>query len=110
MEIQSWHVHISGETWHKKGGGENIFPQPVMEVVVKKTKLDESSSPRGAKGVKCLLYEARKHPNYDPVHENTFKSELSTFDPNMGFAQVSEGTSSTELTSSKFENALLAPF
>ena len=81
-----------------------------MEVVVKKTKLDESSSPRGAAGVKCLLYEARKHPNYDPVHENTFKSELSTFDPYMGFAQVSEGTSSTELTSSKFENALLAPF
>ena len=104
MEIQSWHVHISGETWHRKGGGENIFPQPVMEVDVKKTKLDESSSPRGAPGVKCLLYEARKHPNYDPVHENTFKSELSTFDPNMGFAQVSEGTSY------KFENALLAPF
>ena len=51
-----------------------------------------------------------KQPNYDPVRENTFKSELSTFDPNMGFAQMSEGTSSTELTSSKFENALLAPF
>ena len=51
-----------------------------------------------------------KQPNYDPVRENTFKSELSTFDPNMGFAQMGEGTSSTELTSSKFENALLAPF
>ena len=73
-----------------------------MEVVVKKTKLDESSSPRGGAGVKCLLYEARKQPNYDPVCENTFNSELSTLDPNMGFAQMSEGTSSTELTSSKF--------
>ena len=76
---------------------------------MKKTKLDESSSEgavrvEGAAGVKCLLHEACKHPNYDPVHENTFKSELSTFDPNMGFAQVSEGTSY------KFENALLAPF
>ena len=71
------------QKWHKKRGGENIFPQPVMEVVVKQAQLDESSSPRG-------------------VHENTFKSELSTLDPNMGFAQMSEGTSSTELTSSKF--------
>ena len=90
------------QKWHKKGGAENIFPQPVMEVVVKKTKLDESSSPQGGAGVKCLLYEARKHCNYDPVHEITFKSELSTLDPNMGFAQMSEGTSSTDLTKSKF--------
>ena len=73
-----------------------------MEVVVKKTKLDESSSPRGGAGVKCLLYEARKQPNYDPVRENTFKSELSTLDPNMGFVLMSEGTSSTDLTNSKF--------
>ena len=52
--------------------------------------------------MKCLLYEARKHHNYDPVRENTFKSELSTLDPNMGFAQMSEGTSSTDLKNSKF--------
>ena len=90
------------QKWHKKRGGENIFPQPVMEVDVKKTKLDESSSPRGGAGVKCLLYEARKQPNYDPVRENTFTSELSTLDPKMGFAQMSEVTSSTELASSKF--------
>ena len=90
------------QKWHKKRGGENIFPQPVMEVVVKQAQLDESSSPRGGAGVKCPLYEARKQPNYDPVRENTFTSELSTIDPNMGFAQMSEGTSSTELTSSKF--------
>ena len=70
---------------------------------MKKTKLDESSSPRGGAGVTCLLYEACKQPNYDPVRENTFTSELSTLDPNMGFAQMSEGTSSTELASSKFE-------
>ena len=82
--------------------GWAMIPQPVMEVVVKKTKLDESGSPRGGAGVKCLLYEARKQPNYDPVRENTFKSELSTLDPNMGFAQMSEGTSSTDLTNSKF--------
>ena len=39
------------QKWHKKGGGENIFPQPVMEVDVKNTKLDESSSPRGMPAV-----------------------------------------------------------
>ena len=40
--------------WHKKGGGENIIPQPVMEVVVKKTKHDEGSNSRANTGVKCL--------------------------------------------------------
>ena len=50
------------QKWHKNGGVENIFPQPLMEVVVKKSKLDESSSPPGSAGVKCLLYEARKQP------------------------------------------------
>jgi len=41
------------QNWHKKGGGENIVPQPVMEVNVKKTKLDEPSTSRD--GVKCSL-------------------------------------------------------
>jgi len=52
------------QKWNKKGGGENIVPQPVMEVnVKKKTKLDDSSTSCGA--VKCLLFEARKQPEYD---------------------------------------------
>ena len=46
------------QQWNQKGSGENIVPQPVMEVVVKKTKLDEPSTSRGGSGVKCLLYEA----------------------------------------------------
>ncbi|CAB4013576.1 Hypothetical predicted protein, partial [Paramuricea clavata] len=29
------------QRWHKKGGGENIHPEPAMDVVVKKTKLEE---------------------------------------------------------------------
>ena len=48
------------------------------------------------------VMRVRKHPNYDPVRENTFKSEFTTLDPNMGFTQMSEGTSSTDLTNSKF--------
>ena len=44
------------QQWNKEGGGKKIVPQPVMDVMVRKTKLDEPQSPHG--GVKCLLYEA----------------------------------------------------
>ena len=83
------------QRWHKKGGGENIVPQPVMEVYVTKTKLDEPSSSRGSGGVKCLLYEARKQPHYDPKNEASLKIELATIDPNMGFAHLSKGNNSS---------------
>lgn len=53
------------QSWNKKGGGENIVAQPVMEVVVKKAKLDEPSTSRCGGGVKCLLYEARRQPQHD---------------------------------------------
>ena len=29
------------QTWHRKGRGDTIVPQPVMDVIVKKTKLSE---------------------------------------------------------------------
>ena len=48
------------QQWNKEGGGKKIVPQPVMDVMVRKTKLDEPQSPHG--GVKCLLYEAWKKP------------------------------------------------
>ena len=32
------------QLWHKKGRGDKIIPKPVMEVVVKKTKLDDSTA------------------------------------------------------------------
>ena len=43
------------QQWHKKGGGANIAPQPVMEVQVNKIKDDGTSS---RSGLKCLLYDA----------------------------------------------------
>ena len=48
------------QQWHRKGRGDCINPQPVMEVLVTKTslELDKQSSSRDS-GVKCLLYEAR---------------------------------------------------
>ena len=91
------------QQWNQKGGGENIVPQPVMEVVVKKTKLDEPSTSRGGSGVKCLLYEARKQPKYDQDIENVFMSELRKLDPNLGFAHMSKAKSlNTELKETKF--------
>ena len=91
------------QQWNQKGGGENIVPQPVMEVVVKKTKLDEPSTSRGGSGVKCLLYEARKQPKYDSERENAFMSGLAQIDPNLGFVHMSKAKNqNTELKETKF--------
>ena len=64
-----------------------------MEVVVKKTKLDEPSTSRGGSGVKCLLYEARKQPKYEQDSENVLMSELEKIDPNLGFVHMSKAKS-----------------
>lgn len=91
------------QQWNKKGGGTNIVPQPVMEVVIKKTKLEEPSTSRGSSGVKCLLYEARKQPNHDADMENMFLSELEKLDPNLGFAHINKARSQdVGLTKTKF--------
>ena len=100
------------QRWHNKGGGENIVPQPVMEVYVTKTKLDEPSSSRGSGGVKCLLYEARKQPHYDPKNEASFKTELATTGPNMGSAYLSKGknNSSGETVQTKYGETPVGSF
>lgn len=46
------------QTWRQKGRGETIFPQPEMDVVVSKPKLEDTK--RGNEGIRSLLYEARK--------------------------------------------------
>ena len=99
------------QKWHKKGGGEHIVPQPVMDVFVQKTKLEEPSSSQGPGGVKCLLYEARKQPQYDPRNETSFKTDLAKIDPNMGFAQMSKGVNpSGEITNTKFGKTTVGSF
>ena len=99
------------QRWHKKGGGENIVPQPVMVVYVTKKKLDEPSSSRGSGGVKCFLYEARNQPHYDPKNESSFKTELATIDPNMGFAHLSKGNNSSgETVQTKYEETPVGSF
>lgn len=61
------------QRWHAKGRGENIHPQPVMEVTVSKTKLDETKT---REGVKSLLYEARMNPSHDLQAEVELKKTL----------------------------------
>ena len=61
------------QRWHAKGRGDNIHPQPVMEVTVSKTKLDETKT---RKGVKSLLYEARMKPSHDLQAEVDLKKTL----------------------------------
>ena len=90
---------------------ENIAPQPGMHVFVQKTKLEEPSSSQGPGGVKCLLYRARKQPQYDPRNETSFKTDLAKIDPNMGFAQMSKGVNpSAEITNTKFGQTTVGSF
>lgn len=72
-----------------------------MEVIVKKTKLDDSSTSHD--GVKSLMYEALKQPEYDEKSKDSFKTELAGIDCNMGFAQMARGEPSVpELTDTNF--------
>ena len=61
------------------------MPQPVMDVEVNKTKLDEASTRRG---VTSLLYEARVNTEHDKDKEHILKSELKNLFPNMSLAQM----------------------
>ena len=72
-----------------------------MDVMVRKTKLDEPNSSRG--GVKSLLYEARRQPQPDLDGQKAFKAELAEIAPNMGFSHMNrEASSVAELTETKF--------
>ena len=66
------------QQWHKRGGGKNIAPQPIMEVEVNKTKVDESSS---RSGLKSLLYDARMKTTHNEAEEEEFKRELKIINP-----------------------------
>ena len=79
------------QKWHKKGRGDKIAAQPVMEVTISKTKLDETKS---REGVKCLLYDARTNPQHDVEAEMKFKKALKQLNPQMGLALMARDDSS----------------
>lgn len=78
------------QTWHPKGRCETIYPQPVMDVVVSKTKLEDTK--RGNEGIHCLLYEARNNAMYNNAVEKKFKQAIRDLNPQMGLGQVVEST------------------
>ena len=61
--------------------------------------------------MKCLLYEARKHPKYDADTENVFLSELEKIDPNVGFAHINKAKSPhTEMAKTKYGKSPVGSF
>ncbi|KAK2547039.1 hypothetical protein P5673_033198 [Acropora cervicornis] len=79
------------QKWHKKGRGDKITAEPIMEIAVSKTKLDEIKS---GEGVKCLLYDARCNPKNDVEAEMKFKNALKDLNPGMGLSIMAGDDSS----------------
>jgi len=75
------------QTWHRKGRGDTIVAQPIMDINVKKTKLSDSE--KQGEGINCLLYEARNNVTGQEAEERTFKDTLRKINPKMGLANVS---------------------
>ena len=73
--------------------------QPVMDVVVSKTKLDTK---RGNKGIHSLLYEARNNAMYNSAEEQKFKQAIRDINPQMGLAQIVDLGSETRLKETRF--------
>ena len=96
------------QQWHKKGGGSNIAPQPIMEVEVTKTKDDDSKT---RSGVRCLLYDARMKTMHDMNAEEVLKNTLKNIDPNMGLSQMAcAQTGSAETRNTKFGPCQIGSF
>ena len=88
------------QTWHQKGHGETIYPQPIMDVVVSKTKLEDTR--RGNEGIHSLLYEARRKVVYSSTEEQKFKQAVRDINPRMGLAQIVNLGSETQLKETRF--------
>ncbi|CAH3108012.1 unnamed protein product [Pocillopora meandrina] len=73
------------QQWHKKGGGKNIAPQPLMEVEVRKIKDTESTS---RFSIKPLLYDARMKNTHNLATEQNLKNQLRYINPNMDLVQM----------------------
>ena len=96
------------QKWHKKGRSDKISAQPVMEVNITKTKLDDT---KGREGVKCLLYEARSNPSHDVEAEKKFKETLKDINPQIGLALMGKDDSSLNRTlETKFGESQIGSF
>lgn len=88
------------QKWHKKGGGSNIAPEPVMNVEVNKTKLDDTNNSK--RSAKSLLYEARVNVKYNGNSTEKLKTELKRLFPNMGLSQMADNRRPEHFQETKF--------
>ena len=89
------------QRWHRKGGGSNIAPEAVLEVLVKKTKMEGETSVRSC--VKPLLYEARANPVHSDSDEQCLKANFQNINSNCGFAHMyNQSSTSTETKDTKY--------
>ena len=98
------------QQWHKKGGGKNIAPQPVMEVEVTKTKDEEF---RLRSGIKSLVYDARMKTTHNVAAEQKLKEQLKQIDPNIGLSHMASeqiDQSHTRLVETKFRKCQVGCF
>ena len=88
------------QTWHQRGRGDSIHPQPVMDLVVTKIKPDDQSG----KAISCQLYDSRKITKNDITEEERFKNEIVAINPNMGIATLASNTPNS-MVQTKFGNS-----
>ena len=96
------------QTWHQKGRSETIYSQPVMDVVVSKTKLEDTK--RGNEGIHSLLYEARNNVLYNSAEEKQIKQAIRDINRQMGLAQFVNLGSETELKETRFGYSLVGSY
>ena len=94
------------QRWHKRGRGETIVAQPAMDIIAKKTKLEETE--QESDGVKCLLHEARNNVQVDIQEEKSFKEAIKAINSRMGLAQILN--MNAELTETKFGKSPVGSF
>ena len=87
------------QLWHRPARGEKIKPQPVMELNVKRSKLDSDYNPDS--GVRCLLYEARKNLSTQTSDEVMLKDKLQKINPKFALSQIMS-PGGTNLQETKF--------
>ena len=89
------------QIWHRPVRGDKIKPQPVMELEVKRSKLDKEYNPDS--GVRCLLYEARKNLSTQTSDEIMLKDKLQKINPKFALSQIMS-PGGTNLQETKFGN------
>ena len=87
------------QIWHRPVRGDKIKAQPVMELEVKRSKLDKEYNPDG--GVRCLLYEARKNLSPQTSDEIMLKDKLQKINPKFALSQIMS-PGGTNLQETKF--------